>query len=177
MNGRCSKQKYILNDGGKMLLALKRYALPLVLSACLYTLTYIVCGAQTEFWNVGIVVAVLHAYSLRFVDDIVDYQHDVEKRKALVPKPLLWALLAVASFVSVVLAVAFQLFWMLLPTLLVATILFAQNILQKCLKMLFIPSVVLALAQSLFAINWWLCAVVVVAIVVDGILVFKGENK
>ncbi|MBQ2805184.1 MAG: hypothetical protein IKC52_01470 [Clostridia bacterium] len=160
-----------------MLLALKRYALPLALSACLYTTAYFVCGAKTGFFNVGFAVAILQAYSLRFADDLADYQQDVENGKALVSKPLLWCLLGISIGASIVLALVFQLFCMIAPTLLVVAILFAKRTLQKCLKMLFAPSVVLTLAQSLFSVNWILCAFAVVITAVNGILLFKGESK
>lgn len=159
-----------------MLLAFKRYGLPLFITVCIYTLVYFVCKSETEYFNAGLVISLLYAFLMRFTDDIVDYDKDLKEGKTLLKRNVLIVSEAVTALAVVVLAAVFEVYLMLIPLIDIGLILLFKKRIGEFFKPLFTPTVIITLALSLFKVNYLLFIIVAVLTVFDGILVLKGRK-
>ncbi len=65
------------------MLFFKRYLLPPIFAFAIYTCVYFLSGAQTSFFNFGLIICILCSLLIRIVDDINDYSADFEKNKVV----------------------------------------------------------------------------------------------
>lgn len=159
-----------------MILGLKRYGLPIVITVCVYTLLYFLFKSEVGYFNAGFAIALLYAFLIRFADDIVDYEKDLKNDKILLKRKPLIILGCVTAASILVLAIVFKLYLMLLPLINIALIFLVKNPIGDFLKPLFTPAVVVTLSLSIFKVNGLLWPVVAMLILVDAILVF-GRRK
>ena len=159
-----------------MILGLKRYGLPIVITVCIYTLLYFLFQSEAGYFNAGLAIALLYAFLIRFADDIVDYEKDLKNDKILLKRKPLIILGCVTAAAILVLAIVFKLYLMLLPLINIALIFLVKNPIGEFLKPLFTPAVVVTLSLSIFKVNYLLWPVVAMLILVDAILVF-GRRK
>jgi len=158
-----------------MKLAIKRYALPPLLAICLYTLLYFIFGINTGYFNAGVVICILYSFSMRFTDDISDYEKDKENNKALLSKNTLYVLLIISTVGIILLALFFSLYLTLIP-LIILSILFIFPKIGEYFKPLFVPSIMIVICFSLFSVNYVLWILVGLLTIADAFLVFKRRR-
>ena len=157
-------------------LILKRYGLPLVITLVVYTLLYLFSGKGAAYFNVGFFTAIAYALLMRFTDDILDYEKDVVADKAPIKRHIL-IFGVVVSVVLVVLLTVFSAFWwLLLPLVLVSLLFIVKGVAADLLKMLFTPTVIVALTISVFNFNVWVWILAAVVFILDGILIYKRRK-
>ena len=156
----------------KWKIIVRRYAPLLPIAIGVYTLLYFLCGGGGLYIGVGFWMSCFYAFMMRFCDDIADYQKDLENNKA--PLNLIWLSCGATAMLTgtILLSVIFKLWWLLLPCGLIITPLALGKKKSDWIKPLFAPTIVLAIAVSVFKINLfrWIFAIIVG--VADGLLIF-----
>lgn len=161
------------------MLLIKRYGIPLVLTAVLYSFIYALFGRSAPYYGAGLAVVLLQAYLIRVCDDFCDYQRDRQEGKAPVGRGVLIALCCALGTSSLLLALFCGLYLMLIPLALILIQLALPERWRDIIKPFFLPAIVITLVYSTFEENAWVFAVASVLAVADVILILikkKGSR-
>lgn len=158
-------------------LILKRYLLPLIIVVSCYSLLYLFSKNATKiYFNDSLFMIIIYSYALRFLDDFIDYNKDLEVGKVFFNK---WLSLSLFSFLMVAfLALVFlskSYFYLFL--ILMLGLLFIKNKYLSFLKLLIAPLICILLAFYELRFNWFLILVLVILVIADGYLIILTNKK
>ncbi len=159
------------------MLLIKRYGMPPVLTAVLYSIIYALFGSSAPYFGAGLGVVLALAYLMRVCDDICDYDKDKELGKAPLSRGILIVLCCLLAATALVLSLMAALYGMLLPLSLILLQLALPARWHKLIKPLFLPATVIALVYGSFAPNAWVLVPAVVLAAMDVALILIKERR
>lgn len=159
------------------MLLIKRYGMPLVLTAALYSIIYALFGSSAPYVGAGLGVVLALAYLMRVCDDICDYEKDKAQGKAPLSRGVLIMLCCLLAASALTLSLISALYGMLLPLALILLQLALPARWHVLIKPLFLPATVIALVYGSFAPNAWVLVPAVVLAVADVALILIKERR
>lgn len=162
------------------MLLIKRYGTPVLLTAVLYTIVYLLFGRSAPYFGAGLVTVLLQAYLIRTCDDLCDYQKDKQNQKAPISRTVLILLCCCFGIGALAVSLIFAQYLMLLPLVLILMQLPMPEKWRDFIKPLFLPGIVIALVYEAFTVSVGVFAVAGILLAADALIILgkrKGERN
>lgn len=156
---------------------IKRYGMPLVLTAALYSIIYALFGGSAPYFGAGLGVVLMLAYLMRVCDDISDYDKDKAQGRAPLSRGILILLCCLLAASALVLSLIAALYGMLVPLALILLQLALPGRWHVLIKPLFLPATVVALVYGSFVPHAGVLLAAVVLAVMDVALILIKERR
>ena len=158
------------------MIILKRYGLPPIIGAAVYSILYAV-SPQGRFLGWGLLLSLLFAYLVRVCDDIGDYKRDLSRGKAVLSLPLLTAMGGALLLSYIITAISTAGYLTLLPLALLLLQFAIPERYRDLIKPTFMPAAVITLAYEFFRLNVWVWIFVGILILSDLILIIFKQRR
>lgn len=132
------------------MLFVRRYVFPGIFALTAYLILSALFTLVQGYFLYGALFTLFLSYLIRIFDDICDYEKDLKKGKTLLNKKVLIILGSAVSAVILCVCVLLHLYFFLLPLFTISAQFLAKGKLRTILKVLFIPSILIALFHSVF---------------------------
>lgn len=157
--------------------ALRRYLLPGAAAAAAYLLLgYLFTPVPGLYWT-GLLCTLLLAYYIRFCDDLLDFNKDAARGKALLSKGVLTALTVMTVLALLTFSISFSLYLLLLPAAIISAQFCIKERFRNFLKPLFLPGILISLFCTVFAYDPWIYPIILAAAAVDILIIAEKEGK
>ncbi len=162
------------------MLLIKRYGTPVVLTAVLYSIVYLLFGRSAPYFGAGLAVVLSEAYLIRTCDDLCDYQRDKQAQKAPIGRGVLILLCCFFGICALTVSLLSAQPLMLLPLGLILAQLLLPEKWCDFIKPLFLPCIVIALVYEAFTPSVWVFAFAGILLALDTLIILikrKGERN
>jgi len=159
-----------------MKIFLRRYILLFIVVIALYSFLYLLFKTNNSMYlNYSLLLTILFSYSLRILDDYLDYDDDLKNNKALFCKRGLLGCLIILYIVSLVLSIVFSKFLFIIPFM-VMLLLFAKYKYTEYIKVIFLPIIFLLCLYYEFHFTLVIIPLIILFITIDFILIRRNFN-